>query len=73
MSVSRIAQRVSSDVVDPAVLSQIVKLSGRIHLTSAICTHWANVERRSSPAAGQGLSPQDGELCVKTGVKQMSP
>jgi hypothetical protein len=51
MSVSRIVQQLTSDAVEPEALAQIVKLLCRFHLTSATCTHWANMESPSFLAA----------------------
>jgi hypothetical protein len=53
--VSRIAQQLASDVVEPAIPAETVTLLCRFHFTSAYCKHRANIEIGSFLATTQRL------------------
>ncbi len=72
MPVSRIAQQLASDVVEPAIPAESVTLLCRFHFASVYCKHRANIEIGSFLATTP-FKPQDAALCVKTRVARKSP
>ena len=56
MPVSRIAQQLASDVVEPAIPAESVTLLCRFHFASVYCKHRANIEIGSFLATTHRLS-----------------
>ena len=56
MPVSRIAQQLASDVVEPAIPAETLTLLCRFHFTSVYCNHRANIEIGSFLATTHRLS-----------------